>query len=486
MGKKNTGRKKSGMKIPDMKISNKTLTAIVCVLAVVCLFAGGVYIDTFYGEGMFKKLLAGSGTPSAEESDGAVESMEVDISSKAAMAVFGEEFMLCTKDGVKYFLAMGDQKWSDTFNMTSPAMVQEGEYVAVGDMGGKTVRVYNREGMLYDLQAEGSPVQFALNESGYLSLITKNGESYRVRIYNAKGTLLKERVEESNGVYPLCSDVSDDSKAFAVSYLDTTDISPIGRVVLFYIDAEESEEHTDSMFAGVEKTEEIIPVISYREDGTLAVITDQNIYGISSSGDEKWSYPLENTIDQAALGNKKYIVLALGDSVAHKDGREKGTVCWLDTDGKEKASYEIGDSVTYLQSGEKGVVVGNDRKYTGVSHGGNESWTYVATGDLTDLLPMEKLNVVMTVGKEQVSILDMSKGKNTEAAVGKTDKQTTEPETDGDKQKPADTDADKQEVSEPKAEKQETADTKENKTEKPTESSETEGNTEGTSVENEG
>lgn len=477
MGKKKTGRKKSGMKMPDMKISNKTLTAIVCVLAVVCLFAGGIYIDTFHGEGMFKKLFAGSGqaSPSKTESEGIVESMEVDISSKATMAVFGEEFMLCTKDGVKYFLTMGDQKWSDTFNMTSPVMVQEGDYVAVGDMGGKTVRVYNREGMLYDLQAEGSPVQFALNENGYLSLITKNGDAYRVRIYNTKGTLLKERVEESNGVYPLCSDVSDDSRTFAVSYLDTTDISPIGRVVLFYIDAEESEEHTDSMFAGVEKAEEIIPVISYRQDGTLAVITDKNIYGINGNGDEKWSYPLENTIDQAALGNKEYIVLAFGDSVAHKDGRQKGTVCWLDTDGKEKASYETGDSVTYLQSGEKGVVVGNDHKYTGVSHGGNENWQYVAAGDLTDLLPMKKLNIVMTVGKEQVSILDMSKGQNAGPVAGKMDAQPVEQETadDIDKQKTADKNEDRIE------------DKKEDKKEVSAKPSEAEGDAEEIPAENE-
>ena len=253
--------------------------------------------------------------------------------------------------------------------------------------------------------------------------------------------------------------------------------------MLFYIDAEESEEHTDSMFAGVEKTEEIIPVISYRADGTLAVITDQNIYGISSSGDEKWSYPLENTIDQAALGNKKYIVLAFGDSVAHKDGREKGTVCWLDTDGKEKASYETGDSVTYLQSGEKGVVVGNDRKYTGVSHGGNENWTYVATGDLTDLLPMEKLNVVMTVGKEQVSILDMSKGKNMKSDAGKTGGQPAEQEMEGDKPKP---DEGKQEDADSNAAKQTAADANKDKGEQPTESSEAEGNAEGTSAENEG
>ena len=406
MGKKKTGRKKSGMKIPNVKISNKTLTAIICVLAVICLCAGGVYIDTFHGNGMFKKLLSGSETktPSEAETNATMESMAVDISSKATMAVFDQEFLLCTKDGVKYFASMGDGKWSDTFNMTSPVMVQEGDYVAVGDMGGKTVRVYDRSGMLYDLQADGSPVQFALNESGYLSLITKNEDTYRIRIYNTKGTLLKERVEESNGVYPLCSDVSDDSRVFAVSYLDTTDISPIGRVVMFYIDAEESENHTDSMFAAVEKTDEIIPVIGYMEKGVLAAISDLNVYGIGSDGAEQWSYPLENTIDQAALG----------DSVANKEGREKGTVCWLDGSGKEKASFESGESVTYLQAVKKGIVVGNDRKYTGVSYGGNEDWSYNATGDLTDLIPMDKLNIVMTVGKEQVSIFDMHKAQSME------------------------------------------------------------------------
>ena len=54
MGKKKTGRTRSGMKMPNIKISNKALTAIVCVLAVVCLFDGGIYIDTFHGNGMFK------------------------------------------------------------------------------------------------------------------------------------------------------------------------------------------------------------------------------------------------------------------------------------------------------------------------------------------------------------------------------------------------------------------------------------------------
>lgn len=408
MEKKNA-KKRTGAK-------NKSLTIVVIVLAVTCLCAGGIYIDTFYGKGMVRSFFAGA--EKKEEPDTAeqvLEKMELDISSKASMAVFGEEFLLSTKDGVKYYTAMGTQKWSDTFNMSSPTMIQEGEYIAVGDMGGKAVRVYNREGLLYELQAEGTPVQFALNEKGYLSLISKNESAYHIRIYNEKGTLLKERVEESKGIYPLCSDISDDSRSFAVSYLDTTDILPTGKVLLFYISANDSENYTDSIFAAaVEKTDELIPLVSYRENGVLAVISDKCVYGIGSDGGELWNYPLENSIDQTALGEKGYIILALGDSVADKDGREKGTVIWLDDSGKEKTSYESGDSVTYLLAAEKGVVIGNDRKYAGVSHSGSVGWNYTATADMSDLIPMEKWNRVLAVGKDTAAIMDMKKEQKAE------------------------------------------------------------------------
>lgn len=422
-----------GRQKPRRMESNKGLTILVCILAVVCLIAGGIYIDTFYGSGKFMTFVTQTTrteTDTKLETARSAESMAVDAGSKAAIAVFGKEFLLCTKDGVKYYTSMGDQKWNDTFNMTAPTMIQEGGYVAVGDLSGKSVRVYDQSGLLYDLQAEGTPIQFALNESGYLSLITKQDDAYRVRIYNTKGTLLKGRVEESTGIYPLSSDVSDDGRVFAVSYLDTTDISPIARVVLFYIDATESEEYTDSMFAAVEKPGELIPVISYMKGGVLAAVSDKGIYGIGAEGQEVWSYALENTIDQASFSMKEYVVLALGDSVADKDGREKGTVCWLDANGKEKASYESGESVTYLSAGERGVVIGNDRKYTGLTHGGNVSWNDTATADMSDLIPMEKLNRVMTVGKETVSIMEMTKEEKTQQAVEKAAESPEEPEND--------------------------------------------------------
>lgn len=400
----------------------KGFTAGIAILVMLCLAAGGIYLDTFYGSGKLAGLLTQvSKTEQKAKKVSAEESMAVDISSKAMIATFDAEFLLCTKDGVKYFASMGDQKWNDTFNMTAPILQQDGEYTAVGDLSGKTICVYNRAGKLYSLQTEGSLIQFALNENGYLSVITKGTNVYRIRVYNEKGTLLKERVEESSGIYPLCADISDDNRIFAVSYLDTTDIAPIGRVVSFYISAAESEEHTDSMFAAVEKPNEMIPIISYRSGGTLAAISDTAVYGIGTDGQEKWAYPLENTIDRIALGEKDAIVFALGDSIAGKEGRKKGTVCRLNTSGKETASYETGENVTYLFASARGIICGNDRDYIGLRSNGSLSWQYRATGDLSELMPMEKLNRVMLLGKDSVFILHMSKESEAENSEKKKD-----------------------------------------------------------------
>lgn len=400
------------------KKKDRGLTAVLVIFILFAAGAGLVYFDTFYGAGKLQSYFSGifqiDAKTNAEDSPvDAKGKMTLDENSRSSFGVFGKKFLLSTKDGVKYFNEMGDRKWNDTFNMTVPQLICEGDFAAVGDMGGKTVRVYGDSGLLYGAQTEGTLLQFALNKNGYLSVISKKDEAYSIQIYNGGGTLLKGRVEESNGVYPLSSDVSDDNKSFAVSYMDTSDIEPIGRVLLFYISPEDSENYTDSIFAAaVEKTGEVIPKIGFMRGGVLAAVSDNAVYGISSTGEEAWSYPLENMLQQVSLANKNFVVLALGDAIANKDGRKKGTVCWLDSSGKESASYESGGDVDYLQVSELGVVIGKDKLYFGLKNSGKQAWSYRAMGDVRDIIPMEQLDQVLLVTKNQGVITQM-KGTQT-------------------------------------------------------------------------
>lgn len=399
----------------ERKGKDKGLITLLIVLTFVGGVAGYVYMDTFYGSGRLQGYFANvfQKNTSAENPESTINSnqkMPIDESSRTTFAIFGKSFLLCTKDGVKYFNEMGDRKWNDTFNMTAPQMVSEGMYMAVGDMSGKTVRVYGENGMLYSIQTDGQLMQFALNSNGYLSVISKGDNAYSIQIYNAGGTLLKGRVEESDGVFPLSSDVSDDNKAFVVSYLDTSDVEPIGRVLFFYINPDDSENYTDSMFAAVEKNGEVIPVVGYMQNGVVAAVSDSFVYGISSAGQESWSYPLENRVQQISLSDKRYVVLALGDPIANKNGGLEGSVCWIDSNsGKLIASYQSGGDVDYLQVSSLGVVIGGDKVYSGLKHSGKLIWSYRATSDVRDIMPMERLEQVMLVTKNEAMITEMKR-----------------------------------------------------------------------------
>ena len=344
------------------------------VVLVLCIGCGLVYLDTAYGSGKIRSLFVKSsvtqnkGNPSA----GVLAEIPLDAGSSTSFAVFDQAFLLCTKDGAKYYNSVGDQKWNDTFTMTTPTVIQEGSFMAVGDLGGKNVRVYDESGLLYNV-------------------------------------LLKGRVEETAGVYPISTDVSDDNKSFAVSYVDTTDVYPIGRVLFFYVNPEDSENYTDSLYASAaDKADEIIGTISYRSNGVLAAVSDKGVYGFRDS-EEVWSYHLTNVVDYVSFQQKDRVVLTLGDALPGEEGKEEGTICWLGANGAEEASYVSGKDITYLSAWKDGIVVGTDHTYIGIRHTGREAWTYQATQDVTDVIPMESFSRVLVVGQDMARILDMDK-----------------------------------------------------------------------------
>ncbi len=407
------------------KKSNHAYKILIVLLLVCCVAVLAVYIDTFYGSGRIKNFFtstesAGISAVSQDEEKVAqnTEPMMTLDGTGSTILTFGENFLLCTKDGVKMYRTMGDQLWNDTFTMTTPLVCQEGDYAAVGDLSGRSVRVYHLDGLLYEVQTDGTPVQFALNANGYLSVITQEVSGYRISVYNASGNILKARVEESTGVFPLCSDVSDDNRFFAVSYADTSDVYLMTKVLFFYIDAQESESVTDSMFAAVQKEEELIPMISFMDQNTLCAVSDRAIYGIDSSGKESWQYALTNRVDFVSFGNKGQVVFAAGEALSGLDAKQTGTILAVDTSGNEVFSAELGKNVTYLFSDQRGIVVGCDREYSGISNSGKVQWQYTATMDLRDLLPMKDLKTILMVSLNGATVLDMTKENTAQTGLG--------------------------------------------------------------------
>ncbi|MFI3173690.1 MAG: DUF5711 family protein [Bacillota bacterium] len=396
--------------------SNATFL-IVLLIFILLLVAGGFYFDTNYGGGKVQNYVAdiqqttSAGTPVPKQTS--YTTMGLEETMQYEFVAFGKAFAVAMKDGVKFFTEVNSQKWTDSYAMMSPKMIQENSFFAIGDLGGNTVKVYDTTGSMYTVQNTGNVLQFALNENGYLSVISKEDTRYRISVYNERGILLKERIEESQGIYPLSSDVSDDNKTFAVSYIDASDLVPIARVLFFYIQEEDSQEYTDSIFASaVEKPSEIISKISFGYGGILRCISDEFLYGISADGIEAWNYQLDNTVDFASLASKEYSVLALGKEKAITEGIEENSIIWIDQNGKMQGDFVADDEIGYLYATDSGVVIGikGSERFYGLRHsGGGLYWEYQGAGDIFDIIPMETLKNVAVITNKEVLFAEMGR-----------------------------------------------------------------------------
>ncbi|NDO47203.1 DUF5711 family protein [Clostridium sp. MD294] len=399
----------------------------IVVLFLFALIVGGscglYYIDTFYGQGKINTILSSlqqKKTTNSTETEETEETEQIDImeqvdekntirlsSGGALFATKGKKFLMCTKDGARYMNGMGDQKWNDTFTMTAPELIEEGDYYAIGDLSGKSVKVYDETGLLYTAQSTGNVLYFALNRNGYLGVITKEKEIYTVMVYDKEGTQLTGRQEGEKGVYPLSMDISDDNRVFAISYLDTTDVEPVGKVNFFFVNESEGKNFTESMFSGVIKNNELIAKVFYLDNGSLAMVSDRALYGIASNGEECWAIELTNHISYIGIEKKKYIVAAYGGAISGRDSKKQGYVSWINGDGKEIASFQAKDAVTYLNCDNTGTIIGCNKTYYGFKIGGRAFWEYTATKDMIDVLLMENVNNVLFVTNDSAMILNM-------------------------------------------------------------------------------
>lgn len=326
--------------------------------------------------------------------------------SRTAFRPYGNETLMYTKDGVSYYNSSWETKWTDAYSMAAPIMEERGEYTAIYETGGRSIRLYNKEGLISGIQTTDTIVRVSVAENGYVSVIT-NGSSYMVSVYNSIGSLIFQRVESDSGIYPICCDVSPDGEIIAISYMDTTGVIIETKIGLFYIDADAGSGYTDSMFSAVKKEDEIIFEIFFTSNKNLTAIGDRHIITLSSAGTETSCTDVENEILGVGIcGNK--IALVYGDELPNKEGKPLGTVAFVSSMGKISVGNAIDAEPDYFYCSNKGIVLGSAGNYYGINTAGNIKWE-LYSGDVNGIYPSSSINKCVYATRTWVVTADMNK-----------------------------------------------------------------------------
>lgn len=315
-------------------------------------------------------------------------------------------YLYLTKDGAKYYLDLDTQKWNDTYTMSSVTGISNGKYAIINDVQGKNLRLYSTDGLEFSAQTDGNIVSCALNSQGTSAVIQKYGEDYKISVIRNDGQVLMERFEQDTGIYPLSAALSEDSKILSVTYADTTDVEIKAKVLLFYVNKEDSKNTaTGEFYAGIEKENIIAPYI-FALDGNFVIVYDKGLFAIDSSGNEIWNTPIYNRIDAVAHTQNGSIVLSLGDQLAGTDGFESGTVYILNKNGKEKSEYFIGEDISYLNVAGKDIIIGSGNDFICINESAKENWRFTATQVVKDVFPYTGGNKVLVITGTEAKIIE--------------------------------------------------------------------------------
>lgn len=390
---------------PNKKKPENSALAIFTVI--VLLFVSGAYL---YRDKVFNLAQHIKEKAQTVVTTGNKTEIKIENGSKTTFIGFGNSYLYCTKDGVKYFDDGQNQKWNSTYTMTSPSVVNNGSYTAVAEAQGRNVKVYSESGELYSVSADGIIMQISVNSIGSVGLIMKTDSGYKVQVYDEKGSLIMERFDEDKGVYPIAVDISADKKVLAVSYLDTTNIEMVSKILFFYTGHEDTK-NTDSgdFFASVEKVDEVVPAIKYMSNGIFMAVGDATVFTIDISGKEIWSDEICNKIEKIAFSDE-YLIMALGEPLPGKDGAQNGTIRILSKAGKQSSDYLLGKGVTYLKAYKNGIVVGRNRDFMALNYNGKLLWEHTATQDVKDIILMSSVENVLYVTNNSAEIININKG----------------------------------------------------------------------------
>ncbi len=312
----------------------------------------------------------------------------------------------------------GKEKWVDSYTMLSPVMLSDDNVVALAEENGTNVRVYNENGLLYNVTFNEAIVTFAVNGTGCLGTITKKGSDYELSVYSSSG----ERVYGGNYVakdgIPMAMDISDDGSMFAVSFMNISNIKLTSNVLFYYINNSDSTdiESSNGMFTSVVCNDCMPFLLRFTADNRCISLMDNKIVFISPTAGQdtqKVEIPVGNRISYSCVNGDGTVALAFGEPLLNAAQQlEKNTVLWYDSKGNKVNEYKADKDITGLYPGEDITVIAMDRAFNAFKTKGGSLWQYTALQDTLKVLAFNGSDKMLAVTPIKATLAKVGKGNN--------------------------------------------------------------------------
>ncbi|MDE6685927.1 MAG: hypothetical protein K2K17_01270, partial [Lachnospiraceae bacterium] len=206
-----------------------------------------------------------------------ISSVEKVQTNNSHILSFGTYFLSYSSDGIRCTDEKGNDIWSCPFEMQSPMIEINGDYVAVADYAGRTIYIFNSTGELGTIQTNLPIRDIEVAGNGVVAAVLDNGDVTSISLYYYDGSEIGFfRTTMSKSGYPLDIGMSADGTLVAVSYL-YLDNGTLTSKVAFYNFGEVGQNKTDNLVGGYDYQNEMVPLVGFMNDSTAFAVANDKL-----------------------------------------------------------------------------------------------------------------------------------------------------------------------------------------------------------------
>lgn len=197
------------------------------------------------------------------------------------LLAFGNDFLTYNTDGIHCVNASGTDLWTGTYEMQSPMVEVNGDYVTVADRGGREIFVYDKKGLCGRIKTGSPVIDISVSAGGIVAASVDEGDSISIYVYDYaldKDDKCVSKVYstmEGSG-YPAAFSCSPKGSLMAVSYLSAAG-GKITSSVAFYNFGEVGKNTRNNMMRSYSYMNESVPMVRFMDDKTAFAVSGSRL-----------------------------------------------------------------------------------------------------------------------------------------------------------------------------------------------------------------
>lgn len=318
-----------------------------------------------------------------------------------------------SKDGICYLDKNGNSVWVESYKMKQPSVAISDEYIAVADLNGNSVYIFNAAGKVDMIETPYTICSVDVASQGVFAVILENEAENFIEVYDKYGSELVEmRTTIDDSGYPLDITLSADGNKLISSYI-TMDGLAVKNTIAAYNFGEVGQNETDRLVGGFNNLgDTIVAKVEFLNNDTVCAFGDDQfiIYSMKEKPSEKSVISGFQGEVQSIFYNSKCV------GVVEKSTGDQDSQYWVrcyDLNGKQRFVKTIDFTYNNIYATESEIIIVGTSESRIYDMQGNLKFSYSFAKEVKNIVPTGSPLKYIVVYEDVTEVIKLQYTKET-------------------------------------------------------------------------